>query len=80
MLKKIPWDKINDTKNTLFFLSRAPTYHSFTFNLRFLYEQKHKVCLSKTLCGIFQFRFRSVFVKVYILFNKMHGLFDFKMS
>ena len=45
-----------------FFLSQAPTHHSFTFNLRFLYELKHKVRLSKTVCGIFRF----VFIKVYI--------------
>ena len=66
MLKKNPSDKINGTKNALFFLSRAPAHHSFTFNLRFLYELKHKVCLSNTVCGIFHFRFRSVFIKVYI--------------
>ena len=75
-IKKIPSDKINGTKNALFFLSWAPTYHSFTFNLRFLYELKHKVCLSITVCGIF--RLRSAFTKVYIFFNKMHGVFDFK--
>ena len=40
MLKKIPLDKINDTKNSLFFLSRAPNHHSFTFDLQFLYELK----------------------------------------
>ena len=66
MLKKLPSDKINDTKNALFFLSRTPTHHSFTFDLRFLYELKHKVRLSKTMCGIFNFRFRFVFIKVYI--------------
>ena len=38
MLKKFPLDKINGTKNVLYFLSQAPTYHSFTFNLRFLYD------------------------------------------
>ena len=37
MLKKFPSDKINGTKNALFFLSGALTHHSFTFNLRFLY-------------------------------------------
>ena len=52
-------------KKVVFFLSRAPT-HSFTFNLRFLYELKHKVRLSKIVCGIFHFRFRFVFIKVYI--------------
>ena len=66
MLKKFPSDKINCTKNALFFLSRAPTHHSFTFYLQFLYEVKHKVCLFKTACGIFYFRFRFVFIKVYI--------------
>ena len=39
-------------------------HHSFTFNLRFLYELNHKVRLCKTACGIFHFRFRSVFIKV----------------
>ena len=63
MFKKIPSDKINGTKNALFF-PRAPTHHSFTFNLQFSYE--HKVCLSKTVCEIFHFRFRFVFIKVYI--------------
>ena len=66
MLKKIPSDKINGIRNVLFFLSRAPTHHSFTFNLRVLYELKHKVRLSKTVCGILHFRFCSVFIKVYI--------------
>ena len=66
MLKKFPSDKINGTKNALFFLSRAPTHHSFTFNLRFLYELKDMVHLSKTVCGIFHFQFRLVFIKVHI--------------
>ena len=33
MLKKFPPDKISDTKNALFVLSRVPTHHSFTSNL-----------------------------------------------
>ena len=66
MLKKLSSDKINGTKNALFFLSRAPTHHSFNFDLRFLYELKR---------GIFNFRFRSVLLKFTFLFNKMHGLF-----
>ena len=49
ILKKFSSDKINGTKNVLFFLSRAPTQHSFTFNLRFFSESKDKV-LSKTMC------------------------------
>ena len=36
MLKTFPSDKKNIAKNTLFFLLRAPTYRSFTFNTRFL--------------------------------------------
>ena len=65
MLKKFPSYKINGTKNALSFLLRAPTHHSFTFNLRFLYELKRKVRLYKTVFGIFHFRFRFVFIKVY---------------
>ena len=66
MLKKFPSDKINGTKNVLFFLSRAPTHHSFIFNLRFLYELKYKLHLSKIVCVTFHFRFRFVFIKVHI--------------
>ena len=66
MSKKFSLNKTNGTKNALFFLSRAPTHHSFNFNLRFLYELKHKIHLSKTLRGIFNFRFRFIFIKVYI--------------
>ena len=75
-LKKLFSDKINGTKNTLFFLSHAPTYHSFNFKFWFLNELKHKARLSKTVCGIFGF----VFIKVYIFFNKMHKIFGFKTS
>ena len=64
-VEKILSDKINGTKNPLFFLLQAPTHHSFTFNLQCLYELKLKVCLSKAVCGIFHFRFRCVFIKVY---------------
>ena len=52
--------------NELSCLSRAPTHHSFTFNSRSFYELKHKVGLSKGVCGIFHFRFRFVFTRVYI--------------
>ena len=92
MLKKFPSDTINSTKDALFFLFRAPTSHNFTFNLQFLYELRRKVRFSKTVCGIFHFRFRFIFIKVYrkfnklrnsssnTEFNKMHGPFDFKTS
>ena len=39
---------------------------SFTFNLRFSYHRMHKFHLSKTVSGIFYFRFRFVFIEVYI--------------
>ena len=70
MLKKFPSDKISGTKNALFLLLWTPSHHSFTFNLRFLDEVKQKVYLSKTACGIFHFRFRFVFMKVYIFVQK----------
>ena len=70
ILKKFPSNKINGTRNAFFFLPRAPTHHSFNFNFRVLYEQKHKVSLSKTLCGIFRFRFRFFFIKVYIFIQQ----------
>ena len=78
MLKKFSSDEISGTKNVLFFLSRSSTHHSFTFDLVFLYGLKHKVRLSKTVCGIFDSI--SFLLKFIILFNKMHGLFDFKTS
>ena len=67
MLRKISSDK-KMVQNMPSFFSKALTHYSynFDFNLRFLYELKHKVCLSKTVCGIFHFRFRFVFIKVYI--------------
>ena len=70
MLKKLPSDKINGTKNTLFFLLRAPIHHISTFNLRFLYELKHKARLSKTVCGILHFRFRFAVIKVFIFLQQ----------
>ena len=73
-------DRINGTKIAPFFLSQTSTHHSFTFNMRFLYEQKHKICLSKAVCGIFYIRFRFILLKFMFLCNKKHRLFDFKMS
>ena len=82
-VKKIPSDKINGTKNALSFLSLASTHHNFTFNLRFLYEVKHKVRLSKNARWIFHFRFRFVFIKVYLfaprrqIFKLQQGVLKF---
>ena len=66
MLKKFLLNKTNRTKNALFFLLRAPNHYSFAFNLRFLYELKHKVCLSKTVCWIFHFRFGFNLIETYV--------------
>ena len=55
---------VHTSINALIFLLQAPTHHSFTFNLQFLYEPKHKVQLSKTLCIHFWLCF--VCIKVYI--------------
>ena len=66
MLKKNYFGQNRWYKKCPFCLSQAPTHHSFTFNLLFLYELKHMVRLSKTVCAIFHFRFRSVFIKDYI--------------
>ena len=49
-LENFPSDKINGTKNAFFILSRAPAHRNF--------------CLF--VCGIFHFRFRFVFINVYI--------------
>ena len=59
-------DKTHVLQKIPFFLSWTPTHHSFTFNLWFLYELKHKVSLPKTVCGIIRFWFRFVFIKAYI--------------
>ena len=53
MLKKDSSDKINGTKNALFFHSQAPAHHSFTFNL--LLERN--VRLLEKICGNFHIRF-----------------------
>ena len=57
-----------------FFLLRAPAYHSFTFNLQFLYELKYKVRLPKFSI----FDSVSFLLKLIFLFNKKHEPFDFK--
>ena len=65
-VKKFPLNKINGAKEVLFFLSQAPNHHSFTFDLQFLDELKHKISLSNIVCGIFHFRFCFIFIEIYI--------------
>ena len=71
-------DKISGRKNAFFLLSGAPSYHSVTFNLKFLYELKLKFCLYKTVCGIFHFDSVSFLWKFISLFKKIHFLLDLK--
>ena len=78
MLKSFPSGKMNNTKNVLFFLSQAPAHHSYTFNLRFLYEMKHKVSLSKIEWNFHFFDSALFLLKIIFLLNKMYGLFHFK--
>ena len=70
MFKKFPLDKISGTKNALFLLSRAPTHHSFIFNLLFLHELKRRVCQSLSqslkLSVVFSIFDSVSFNKVYI--------------
>ena len=40
-----------------FYISRAPTHHSFDFNSWFLYELKQKFRVSETVCAIFDWKF-----------------------
>ena len=70
MLKQFHLHKINATKMHSFFLSRAPTDHTFTFNSQFLYELRHMVHFSKTVCGIFHFQLRLVFITFYIFLQQ----------
>ena len=46
-VEKIPSDKINVTKNALFFLLRAPAHHILTFNSQFLFELKQFISLNQ---------------------------------
>ena len=79
-VKKISFGQNKRYKKIPFFLQHAATHHSFPFNLRFLHELKHKVRLSKTVCGIFHFRFCFVFINVYISAKQNAWTLDFKTS
>ena len=63
-------------KKALLFLLCVPTHYSFPFNLRFLYELKHKLRLFNVEFSIFDSF--SFLLKFIFLLNKMHGLFDVK--
>ena len=63
MLKKFPSDKINGTRHALFFF-RDLQLITVLLLIRDSY-MSGIIRLSKTVCGIFHFRFRFVFIKVY---------------
>ena len=70
MSKKNYLDKINGQNKCSLFSFASSNSSQFTFCLRFLHELKHKVHLSKTVCGIFHCRFRFIFIKVYIFIQQ----------
>ena len=78
MLKKIPLDKINGTKNDFFFLLQSPTHTV----LRFILICDSYMSWSTRLISLKSCVGPSVsfFLKFIFLFNKIHELFDFKMS
>ena len=113
LLKKFPSDKINGTKNSLFFLPRTSTLAIFIWAetvgnmakggktrsffgkfgvlcilvasvLRFAllpYYRRSTRLVSLKLCvGLSIFNSVSFLLKFILLFDKMHGLFDFKTS
>ena len=76
----IHWDKTQMLKNlfrTKYTVPKIPWFFirklqliSLAFDLRFLHELKHKTHLSKTVCGIFHFLFRFVFIELYIFIQQ----------
>ena len=80
MLKKFPSDKINGSKNVLFFFRELQLItvlllicHSYmSWSTRFV---SLKLCVGFSIFDSVSFLLKFIF-----LFNKMHGLFDFKTS
>ena len=69
-LTKFPSDKINGTKNALFFISQAPTDYSFLLvcdSYMIL-----KVRLSKNFCGILISSFVFLFIKMHSSLTLKH--------
>ena len=54
-----------------FFFCKFQLITVLHLNLLFLYELKGKFRLSKSVCGIFHFQFRFVFIKTYF-FSRKH--------
>ena len=80
VLKKNPSDKINSTNNALFSLvSTKSSQFYFSFAILIWTEVKRFVSL-KLCVGFSIFNSVSFSLKFIFLFNKVHGLFDFKTS
>ena len=66
ILKKNYFGKNKRCKKCTLFFFRELELISFAFNSQFLYDLMLKVHPSKTVYGIFHFRFRFIFIKVFI--------------
>ena len=67
-------DKIDDTKNAVFFLLQAPTHHSFTFNSDSYMSWSTRFVSLKRCVGFSIFDFISFLLKFIFLFNKIREL------
>ena len=78
-VKKISFGQNKEYQKYLLFSFTSSNSSQFYFWFAILiWAEAQGSSLSKTVCEIFHFRFRSVFIKFMFLFNKMHTLFDFK--
>ena len=76
--KQFSSEKINNTKNAFFYLSRTPII-TVSHLICDSYKSWSTSFVSLKLCGIFYFRFRFVFIKFIFFFNKKRvHLSDFK--
>ena len=78
MLKKCPSDKINVTKNALFFHSRAPI--TVLLSIRYSYMSCSARLISQLYVGFSNFDSALLLLQFVFLLNKKQGLFDFKTS
>ena len=74
MWRKFSLDKINVTKMHCF-PSRDPTFYSFTFNSRFLYELEHKFVSLKACVGFSIFDSVSLLLKFTFFYSTKGRVF-----
>ena len=81
MLKRFPSDKINFTKNALFFLFHKLQFITVLLLIRNFYTSWSTWFISLKLCvGFSIFDSVSLLWNFIFLFNKKYGLFEFKTS